>query len=253
MTKTSAILSFTSLSDYKLIKKDLSGVLTHLNTLAENKPLIITEGKTDWKHFKIALEHYQNKGEFESIDVDFLEYEDEMEMGDSQLRTLLREISKVPRKNKIIGIFDCDTPIGKSYENTDNQVLSDHVYAIAIPTPAFREYHSGICVEFLYRDEDLKKKDQNLRRIYLSEEFSDKGRLLVDKRIVVANADKIKKYTNREKSLIVDKDVIDLEDNSLALSKSDFAKNILNKVEPFNEMNFKGFKKLFEKIEEILE
>lgn len=217
------------------------------------KPLIITEGKTDWKHFKRALNHFKDNGEFQSLEIEFMEYEDDdLKMSESQLEKLITELSKVSRPNKVIGIFDCDTPIGKKYENEQKQKLSSHVYGLAIPTPSFRDYHTGICTEFLYQDEDLKKLNKDGRRIYLSEEFSEKGRLHIDKKIGLENATKIKGKNSKEKSIIIDSGIVDIDENSLALSKDAFSKHVFNKDEPFDTMDFQGFRGLFEKIEKIL-
>jgi len=216
------------------------------------KPLIITEGKTDWKHFKRALETFQDNGEFTELDIAFKEYEDDFKMSESQLEKLLTELSKVSKANKVIGIFDCDTGIGKKYEKEANQKLSTHVYGLAIPTPEHRKYHEGICTEFLYKDEDLKKVDNDGRRIYLSEEFSDKGKLEKDKSIVLENAKKIKNKNSRKNSIIIDSEISDIDDNSLALSKDAFSKAVLNKEDPFDIMDFEGFRALFVEIENIL-
>jgi len=217
------------------------------------KPLIITEGKTDWKHFKRALETFQDNGEFTKLDIAFKEYEEDFKMSESQLEKLLTELSKVPRPNKVIGIFDCDTPIGKKYEKEEKQKLSTHVYGLAIPTPDFRTYHEGICTEFLYKDEDLKKVNSQGRRIYLSEEFTNKGRLEKDRKIGLANVNKVDKKISKEKSIIIDSDVLDIEENSLALSKDAFSKAVFNKEDPFDTMDFEGFRGLFEDIQKILE
>ena len=135
----------------------------------------------------------------------------------------------------------------------ENQKFSDNVFGIAIPTPTFREYHDGICVEFLYIDNDLKKMDSSNRRIYLSEEFSRRGRLNENKDIFFEkDSSKIKNNITREKSLIIDNGVIDIDDNNIALSKNDFAKNILEKTEPFDNIDFSGFKDLFTKLENLI-
>lgn len=77
------------------------------------KPLIITEGKTDWKHLKNALSKMQSKGKFLELDIKFLEYE--YDLGDSDLENLLKNLSKIPHTNKIIGVFDNDSSIGSKY------------------------------------------------------------------------------------------------------------------------------------------
>lgn len=248
-SKQLGILVASSLNEYRFIQQDLSGLFTRLNT---SRPIIITEGKTDWKHFKAALLYFQTQGKFLQLDFDFFEYENDPQMGDTQLQTLLKELGKIPRENIVIGIFDCDTKVGKYYLTESNQQISDKVFGISIPTPSFRTYHSGICVEFLYSDEELKKLDNNNRRIFLSEEFSDKGKLIENRMISLFNANIIKDKNSRNESIIIDNNVIDIDDNNIALSKNDFALKVLNKEAPFDSMNFDGFEPLFEKIASML-
>lgn len=47
--------------------------------LRSNKPLIITEGKTDWKHLAAVFE--QLGDEYSELDIEFLKYNDELKMG----------------------------------------------------------------------------------------------------------------------------------------------------------------------------
>lgn len=92
------IKEFDSINDVYLKTKMKLDSLT--------KPLIITEGKTDWKHLKSAL--LKLKSEMKLTDIDdfeFLEYEDEIGMGSSQLKAYCLQISKFPNAKKIICIF----------------------------------------------------------------------------------------------------------------------------------------------------
>lgn len=247
--KSSGILEASSLDEYQIIRQDLASLLPEIN---DTQTLIITEGKTDWKHFKAALNYFKENDTFINLEIEFLEYDNEIKMGESPLQTLLKELAKVPRTNKIIGIFDSDTTIGTTYLDIAKQKLSDQVYAICIPAPEHRAYHTGISVEFLYQDNDLKKIDQNQRRIYLSDEFSEGGRFLENREIVIGNSNIIKNKTSPELSMVIDSDVIDLNDNNIALTKNNFATMVLNKQDVFSQMDFSGFHPLFEKINEIL-
>ncbi|WP_142316705.1 hypothetical protein [Bacillus toyonensis] len=102
---------------------------------------------------KNALRVFQENSKFRGIDIEFLEYESEQEMGDAQLIKLLKETAKVPHENKIIGIFDRDAENGKKISKTGLfKYFGNNVYGFSIPTPSFREYHSGICIEFLYKN-----------------------------------------------------------------------------------------------------
>ena len=101
-------------------------------------------------------------------------------------------------------------------------------------------------------DEDLKKRDNNGRRIYLTSEFNQLGRLKECQSTNVINADKIKRYIEKEKEKIIDHDVFDINGNSVALSKDEYATNILNGLPPFDTVNFTGFTALFERLESII-
>ena len=66
---TKAYYLFTNVTnDYKTELDKLKATIE-----SSNKPLILTEGKTDWKHLKSAKRSLEN---YNGLDIDFLEYED---------------------------------------------------------------------------------------------------------------------------------------------------------------------------------
>ena len=242
-------------SAYNIFTKGFDELNANLKKLEnkvieDTKPLIITEGKTDWKHFKSALQYFKNLGEYVDLDISFWEYEDEIEMSDSELESLLKNISKVKLSRKIIGVFDCDEANGKKYSKESFFDLKNNVYALSIPKPIHRTTHSGISVELLYQDSDICKLDSNNRRLYLTSEFNERGRLISDINISIENTDKVRKYLNINNNKIIDSGVTDGSSN-IALTKNDFALNILNKIPPFDEVCFEGFKGVFDKLKEI--
>ena len=218
-----------------------------------SKPIVITEGKTDWKHFKAALEVIKQKEEYSSID--FFLHEFSENQGDGELHKRLQALSKIPNKHKIIGIFDCDEDNGKRIHQNHGGIeyYGNNVYGMTIPIPDFRSYNSGISVEFLYKDNDLKKLDENNRRLYITSEFNENGRLISDRNVGVRNADSIKRNLSQSNEKIKDNDVFDLDGNSLALSKENFAQNVLEKTVPFDNMDFSAFYPVFARLKEILE
>ena len=181
-----------------------------------NKPIIITEGKTDWKHFKAALRFFQENHEFEDLDVELLEYD--FDFGDSKLHNLLNQYKTFPPKYKIVGIFDCDEANGRTISATGGiKEYGHNVWGMSIPIPNFRSYNTcGISIEFLYKDEDLKRQDEHGRRIYTTSEFDENGRLKTEHRIGVKNNHDVKNYVLPEKEKIQADEVIDIEGNSLA-------------------------------------
>ena len=81
-------------------------------------PLLITEGKTDWKHLKAAMAALN----LTELNVDFYEYD--YTMGDVALMNLLDQFAITAPNRKIIGVFDRDNDAictqihesGKSYK-----------------------------------------------------------------------------------------------------------------------------------------
>lgn len=217
------------------------------------KPIVITEGKTDWKHIKAAFETIKGEPQYSSLDFCLYEFSDNQ--GDGELNKRLLTLSKVPNRYKIIGVFDCDEDNGKSIHQKSNGIkhYGNNVYGMSIPIPDFRSDIDGISIEFLYKDDDLKKKDAKNRRLYVTSEFNENGRLISDKTIGVRNADKIKQNILHSKEKIKDNDVFDLDDRSLALSKEEFATNVLDKIEPYNNMDFSAFYAVFDRLKSIID
>lgn len=218
----------------------------------KNKPLIITEGKTDWKHLKKALQRFQEQqGLYSSLDIKFKEYEDEIDMGEDNLNHMLKANIKDEPLQKKIFIFDRDTKHKdvKEYQKVKFTKHSNKVYSLCIPK--IDDYLDGICIEFYYSVEDLKTYDKQGRRLFLGSEF------LKD-----ANGNsqcgvfQTKLQNKAGKLEIIDSAVFSSQDykheKSLALSKNEFAENILNDVDGFNDFNIENFKLIFDVIQEII-
>lgn len=220
---------------------------------AVNRPVIITEGKTDWKHLKAALSFFKENGMYEDLEVEILEYD--FDFGDSKLHSLLNQYKLFPHKYIVIGVFDCDEANGRNIHTAGGiKKYGENIWGISIPIPDFRSYNtSGISIEFLYKDIDLKKEDANGRRIYITSEFNENGRLTSNVKIGVKNHHDVKSYITREKEKVQADEVIDIEGNSLALSKEDFASNILAKDGVFATVCFDAFKPIFDKIKDVLD
>ncbi len=236
-------------SDFEQLRVELSNINEKLKTIS--KPHIITEGKTDWKHFKYALSKFKEQGKFTDLDVNFEEYET-LEMGDSKLETLLKNLAKIGHTNKIIGIFDSDESVGKKYDKEVAHKFGNNVYGCCISKPDFRQSMNGICVEFLYKNQDIFRKDENGRRLFLTNEFNNKGRHKVENGIRVLNYNSIKDYIDESNCKIKDSEIFDEFDNSIALSKNDFAENIINMMPNFINIDLAAFEPIFERIRLIL-
>jgi predicted ATP-binding protein involved in virulence len=213
------------------------------------KPIVITEGKTDWKHLKKALERFKNRGLYTDLDIEFLEYEENIKMGDSSLDSMVEAFKKTFQSKKTIFMFDRDSnDICKKYANNEFNNHTNNVYSFCIPK--IDDTLDKISLEFYYKENDLKRLDENDRRLFIGKEFyttanSKCGTYRTDKK------DKC------DKLVIIDEKVYksyDLEHkNSLALTKNSFAENILNDVSDFNSLDIEEFKKIFDVIEKIID
>ncbi|GAB4577767.1 MAG: hypothetical protein Fur0022_04990 [Anaerolineales bacterium] len=212
------------------------------------KPMIYTEGKTDWKHLKVAFAALKKLGLFGQLDIQFLEYGDETPMGDGELLKMCQAGSKMPHDTPQIFIFDRDKPdIVKQVTDTDKtyKVWGNNVFSLAIPVPAHRKDVGDVCIEFYYQDKDIRRTDENGRRLYLSDEFDSKNGKHKSLNIYT-RSEKIRKMT------IIDNQVFDFEGASIALSKDTFAELIANGNPQFQNVDFSEFGKIFDVIVAIL-
>mgnify|MGYP000919451425 CR=1 FL=1 len=235
---------------YSLFQDITNSHKEELNILKEeilrsNKPLIITEGKTDWKHLVAAFE--QLSEEYEELDIEFLKYGDELKMGSSALKTMLENLKKVPQSRKIIGIFDRDEPqILKEYGENPYIDLGNNVYALCIPK--ISEELDQISIEYYYSGADLKKQDHHGRRLFDGLEFHKSGNSQ-------CGNFQTQEKNKANKQVIIDSGVFKADDlewqSSVALSKNNFAEYILNKEVAFSDIQFTNFKKIFEIIKTL--
>ena len=211
-------------STWDVEKSSLLKIKKELNNL--NQPLIITEGKTDWKYLIKALEYFHKKNEFRNIEARlFYQFETD-DMGDTKLRELLQSFISTSNFNNplinhpIIGIFDSDNP--------EIKVLglnSGRVSAIQISDT------KKISTEFLFSNNETElKKEIGGRRLYTSDEFSSKTlKLKAQNEINTTkiNSGRLKKLEKDNLQVVIDDQVYGGEEN-IALTKDEFAQAILD-------------------------
>ncbi len=255
---------------------EVRGLLQQIVDSEEN--LVITEGKTDWKHLKAALKRFKRDQLYNDLDFQFLEYETGLEeknenlgdkklQGNSTLKTVCIYNALFKNNKKKIFIFDSDESdiIKEFYDERGYKYLGNNVYAIVIPDPLNKSSIKGFEIENYYDDKDIKTEDIHGRRLFLSKEFKFD--------------DNVHKYYSRKMDsdrpyLIIDSDVYEnlmsepikskkkltdlINSNSegirkvITLSKNDFAENILHEISGFDDFNIKNFEKVFDIIEQIL-
>ena len=215
------------------------------------KPLIITEGKTDYRHIKKAINVLGRN----DIDVEFYEVPDKW--GSSQLKDLLDQLSTVKHQRIIIGIFDRDEPKNLNYLDADNQSYKTYgdsnVYAFAIPLVNEDIYGSSISIEHYYKRNCLLKEDpRSHRRLFLGSEFYKSGN------------SKDGKYQTKISNIqhkvdingIIDEKVYAKDDlkqlDSIALTKEAFISLIENDVDYTAGFDFTNFNQILDVIAKIV-
>ena len=214
------------------------------------KAIIWTEGKTDLKHLKSALNGLECNDQKYEFKLDFKEDLDEQKQGSSELHNMCEQFCKERQIRPIVAIFDRDEPrfVGKAHDETRGfKDWKNGVYSFAIPIPRHRQDARDVCIELYYKDEEIKRKDKQNRRMFLSNEFNyTSGRHSE----LDLNTDKNK--IKRDQLKIIDTDVFDKNNNNIALSKNSFADYVSQGLENFNDFDFEEFQEIFKVIDKIM-
>ncbi|MBK3734247.1 AAA family ATPase [Azospirillum brasilense] len=223
---------------------------------ASAKPLIITEGKTDWKHIKAALNYLNGYGQHTDIDVEFLEYSDDVDMGDDRLARMCEHFARVAQTRKMIFVFDRDNPtiIGKMsgspgrYRSWGNQVFS-----LCIPEPPNRKGYKNISIEFYYSDGDLRTVDPSTnRRLIFSNEIEKvirPGKNQVFHRLL-QHPETSEEFEKKIYDQDCDK-IIDEFGHQVAMSKAAFADLVAEKRQGFDSFDRTSFTDFFDIVRDI--
>lgn len=227
---------------YSQLKEKLSKI---------SKPIIITEGKTDVKHILKAKE----KLGITDLDFDTIECEYQPD-GDSNLITLLEQLGKVARNNKVIGIFDRDKEATIKKIECNGQYVKEYghgVYAFCIPVPNTRleRGQDKISIEYLYSDEEIKTILENGCRLFFGTEFNVRtGLYNGDEQYVLCN------QSGRGVDKIIENNggqsVYDKSENNYLAKKDDFAEAIKNDKINISNESWNNFNPIFDTIRDIL-
>ncbi len=214
------------------------------------KPLIITEGKTDWMILKKAKEEL-------SIDLNIDFYKTDEDLGKDNLIRMCRDFSKIHQSKPLIFIFDRDLE-----EKEKKKVMDDskgykdwgnNVFSFILPEPSHRKGYKNISIEMFFKDEEIRTEDRDGKRLLFTNEvdgiINQTTKRLEKYRII--SPKKQDELSKRIFSQDIDK-VEDENGSKKALSKTKFAEYIYEDVPPFNSFDFTEFKKILEIIEKIL-
>jgi RNA-directed DNA polymerase len=203
-----------------------------------SKPLkVYVEGTTDKSHMETALAVLQAKGQFRDLRLDL----DDKEKGSRNLMAFCEKLNLRAQASPHVFLFDSDEQdIVKKATSADGGVKlwRHNLYSLVTPTPKHREGDGGICVELIYKDVDLMRKDVEGRRLYRRDEFEPpSGRCLAAPDTYTTEPEK--------KSLIFDDDVWShTTGRKVCIPKSAFV-NLVCKVH-VKDVDFEGFVPLFE-------
>ena len=240
-------------NDYEQKAKKIKEYENHLSNIS--KTIIITEGKTDWKHIKKAKEKLNNKDDFEF-------YESNEDMGDTVALNMLKGQSRISNINKRIFIFDNDNDkIIKEVVGTDGNYKDwgNNVYSFVIPKPNIRFNEEKISIEHYYPDEILKKEilfdDGITRRIYCGNDFQKTGiNVQLNKRCNkkdVCGENIIRVLSGSEQEKVYDLDNESNNSTNYALTKDEFFEKVVNNDE--NDIDMTKFNLILNIIKEINE
>lgn len=217
----------------------------------DSKPLVITEGKTDTKHIKNAIDRLG----VQDLNVEFYEI-GKQDWGDKELKKLLEQLAKLDNKRKIIGIFDRDNPSLVNFASDANNPYKalrsgSNVYVFRIPLVNEDEYGENISIEHYYHKKDLLKENDKGRRIFLGEEFYTCGNSHDGNHQTDKNGLNYKIQVNG----VIDEKVFlssDLKhEHSIAMSKNDFADLVCGNTDYAANFDFSNFIKIIDVIREI--
>ena len=206
---------------------------------------VYTEGKSDWRHLKAALDGLQAANQFTSLSLTFDESDEDR--GGPELARMCKAYSKATRDYSmpIVFVFDRDESNALKSALLDKNDFHDwgrNVYSAALPVPDHRTDSPEVCIELLYSDDEITVVDEHGHRLFLSSEFNqESGRHNVEG-LVYSYPGKLR----NQRLVVMDNDVFDLSNRNVALPKIQFAKYVLESHKGFDGFDFSGFANLFE-------
>ena len=216
------------------------------------KVILCTEGKTDIMHLKNALNKLINQGYYQNIEIEF--DEKNSDKGSAGLLSFCEQNSRIKHNIPIICMFDRDEPdITKKITGQNRDIKhwdNSNLFSFAIPIPINRldDDNNSISIEFYYSDNEIKTFSLEGRRLYLSNEFNTKTKRHNINRELNTS---FQKKGIQNVIYIIDSHVYNSDEQNVALSKNDFALNILHQKDGFDDFNVDNFRLIFDVIQAI--
>lgn len=200
---------------------------------------LYTEGPTDPRHIRAALEHFHGKGEF--LNLKLIADENTDQGSDQKLLEKAKYLREFPPETYSVCLFDTDTKVARDAVGEDGwQEYGSRTVAVGLARPEFREQHKPLCIELLHEDPVLEATDADGRRVFKASEFNPTTSIHKSGNYVIPNLP--------GKSLIAEP-VYELGSNdSVARPKAAFARAVEEDPESFGDLSFLGFRPTLERI-----
>jgi hypothetical protein len=222
----------------------------------EGRPLIVTEGKTDWRHMKMALSAFRLVGDYDDLDIEFFEFDNEVKMGDTKLSQMCEYLATLPQQRTIVFVFDRDNPqIIKtmSGEPSPYKNWGNRVYSLCLPVPPHRSNYKNLTVELYYTDDALRTTDPaSGKRLWFTNEIEIITRPTTGEKTYRA-LDQSHEHEELEKKVFDQPadQIVNAAGEYVGLSKAAFTDVIVGNAEISREFDRTAFRLLFDVIREV--
>lgn len=224
------------LEEERVLRSELKEISQKYKKVTD-RIIIVTEGKTDIKHIKIAFENLDLDASIISR-IDYYDFGGSGTLGD-KLNDLLTELSNMPNANTIIGIFDRDKHLVSPDPGKNYVFLKNGVYKFNIPALTNSERNLGdkICIEHYYTDSEIETTT-DFGHLYMAKDFNDFG-VSLDGHWMFHNFSKNNSLTPIS---IIDgssKHLQKIDGSATIITKDDFADYVINNSSEFDFSNFR--------------
>ena len=218
------------------LQEELSSIVKQYKQVT-GRVLLITEGKTDTKHIKIAFEQLHLDEDVISS-IDYYDFGATETLGEN-LANLLQKLSNINNINRVIGIFDRDKHVIPLPEGQEYKPLGNNVYQFNIPALSTEERSltDKICIEHYYSDSEIHSST-DFGHLYMGRDFDEYG-VSSDGHWIFQNFSKNNSITPISIIDSGNKHLQKHDGEAKIISKDDFADYVANHPEEFNFDNFK--------------
>lgn len=212
------------------------------------RPVVITEGKTDIKHILKAMEMLGIERQFDVIN------EADQPDGDGDLKTIIKNLCKIKQNRKIIAVFDRDNPRVTGDISDPYKDFGNNVYALRIKCPQCRidKGRTNISIEYMYSDDEIHSVLPNNCQLFFGNDFSTNSRRRHLTRTELFLADK----KGCGEDIIIENNggqaVFDNDDNNILAKKEDFANAVVNGDIAISQQSWENFRETIDVINQLI-